>query len=236
MLHVLCLPKRGQAISKLGDDQNMNKSQWVLYRTLSVSAAFSAASSLVLPKQHRGGPTEEDLRQEPFQSFPFDTFKQNDKTATTMANLMMLRFPSSLRSFSVSASSSNGSPPVIGGSSGGVGPLIVELPLEKIRRPLMRTRSNDQNKVKELMDSIRQIGLQVPIDVIEVDGAYYGFSGCHRYEAHQKLGLPTIRCKIRKGTKETLRYVMYVCMYICVQRIASLLTLKLISFHRHHLR
>jgi len=52
---------------------------------------------------------------------------------------------------------------VIGGSSGGVGPMIVELPLEKIRRPLMRTRSNDQNKVKELMDSIRQIGLQVPV-------------------------------------------------------------------------
>ncbi|AEE31321.1 Sulfiredoxin, chloroplastic/mitochondrial [Arabidopsis thaliana] len=122
-----------------------------------------------------------------------------------MANLMM-RLPISLRSFSVSASSSNGSPPVIGGSSGGVGPMIVELPLEKIRRPLMRTRSNDQNKVKELMDSIRQIGLQVPIDVIEVDGTYYGFSGCHRYEAHQKLGLPTIRCKIRKGTKETLRH------------------------------
>ena len=52
---------------------------------------------------------------------------------------------------------------MIGGSSGGVGPMIVELPLEKIRRPLMRTRSNDQNKVKELMDSIRQIGLQVPV-------------------------------------------------------------------------
>lgn len=57
----------------------------------------------------------------------------------------------------------SGSPPVIGGSSGGVGPMIVELPLEKIRRPLMRTRSNDQNKVKELMDSIREIGLQVPV-------------------------------------------------------------------------
>lgn len=52
---------------------------------------------------------------------------------------------------------------MIGGSSGGVGTMIVELPLEKIRRPLMRTRSNDQNKVKELMDSIRQIGLQVPV-------------------------------------------------------------------------
>uniref|UniRef100_M4FBE6 sulfiredoxin n=1 Tax=Brassica campestris TaxID=3711 RepID=M4FBE6_BRACM len=134
-----------------------------------------------------------------------------------MANLMMLRFPSSLRSFSVSASSSNGSPPVIGGSSGGVGPMIVELPLEKIRRPLMRTRSNDQNKVKELMDSIRQIGLQVPIDVIEVDGAYYGFSGCHRYEAHQKLGLPTIRCKIRKGTKETLSCLRR-CLRCCLPR------------------
>ncbi|CAL9216936.1 unnamed protein product [Arabidopsis halleri] len=131
-----------------------------------------------------------------------------------MANLMM-RLPISLRSFSVSASSSNGSPPVIGGSSGGVGPIIVELPLDKIRRPLMRTRSNDQNKVKELMDSISQIGLQVPIDVIEVDGTYYGFSGCHRYEAHQKLGLPTIRCKIRKGTKETLRYVDWILQSIC---------------------
>lgn len=142
--------------------------------------------------------------EEPFRSH---SFREKKKVTRLMANLMMLRLPSSLRSFSVSASSSsNGSPPVIGGSSGGVGPMIVELPLEKIRRPLMRTRSNDQNKVKELMDSIRQIGLQVPIDVIEVDGAYYGFSGCHRYEAHQKLGLPTIRCKIRKGTKETLRH------------------------------
>ena len=40
--------------------------------------------------------------------------------------------------------------------------------------------------------------LQEPIDVLEVlvDEAdkskgvmYYGFSGCHRYEAHQRLGL-----------------------------------------------
>ncbi|KAG6754376.1 hypothetical protein POTOM_042415 [Populus tomentosa] len=86
------------------------------------------------------------------------------------------------------------------------GPVILELPLDKIRRPLMRTRANDPNKVKELMDSIKEIGLQVPIDVLEVDGVYYGFSGCHRYEAHQRLGLPTIRCKIRRGTKETLRH------------------------------
>ncbi|XBI07721.1 hypothetical protein VPH35_135579 [Triticum aestivum] len=86
------------------------------------------------------------------------------------------------------------------------GPVVMEIPLEDIRRPLMRTRANDPDKVQELMDSIRVIGLQ--IDVLEVDGVYYGFSGCHRYEAHQRLGLPTIRCKVRRGTKETLRHHM----------------------------
>lgn len=50
-----------------------------------------------------------------------------------------------------------------GSGSGGVGPVILELPLDKIRRPMMRTRSNDQNKVQELMDSISEIGLQVPV-------------------------------------------------------------------------
>ncbi|MED6219135.1 hypothetical protein PIB30_033067 [Stylosanthes scabra] len=95
-----------------------------------------------------------------------------------MANFV-LQVPSiRLRSFTVSASSSsNGG---LGSSSGGGGgPVIVELPLDKIRRPLMRTRSNDATKVQQLMDSISEIGLQVPIDVLEVDGVYYGtcFSG-----------------------------------------------------------
>jgi len=31
-------------------------------------------------------------------------------------------------------------------------------------------------------------GQQEPIDVLEVDGKYYGFSGCHRFEACQRLG------------------------------------------------
>ncbi|RZR92192.1 hypothetical protein BHM03_00020477 [Ensete ventricosum] len=42
------------------------------------------------------------------------------------------------------------------------GPAILELPLNKIRRPLMRTRANDPEKVNELMESIRLIGLQEP--------------------------------------------------------------------------
>lgn len=49
------------------------------------------------------------------------------------------------------------------GQGGGGGPVIVELPLDKIRRPLMRTRANDPVKVRDLMDSIREIGLQVPV-------------------------------------------------------------------------
>ncbi|XP_021285805.1 sulfiredoxin, chloroplastic/mitochondrial isoform X3 [Herrania umbratica] len=120
-----------------------------------------------------------------------------------MANFVLQLPTSNLRNFSVYASS-NGAPPGTGSQSGG--PVILELPLDKVRRPLMRTRANDPNKVQELMDSIREIGLQVPIDVLEVEGVYYGFSGCHRYEAHQRLGLPTIRCKVRRGTKETLRH------------------------------
>lgn len=56
---------------------------------------------------------------------------------------------------------------MVSGSTPGVpqsaGPVILELPLDKIRRPLMRTRANDQQKVMELMDSIKEIGLQVPV-------------------------------------------------------------------------
>ena len=39
-----------------------------------------------------------------------------------------------------------------------------------------------------LMQSIKEEGLHEPIDVLEVEGQYYGFSGCHRFEAHQRLG------------------------------------------------
>ncbi|PAN25533.1 hypothetical protein PAHAL_4G309100 [Panicum hallii] len=112
------------------------------------------------------------------------------------------------RNLALSASSNGAAVPSLTSDSDKKGPVIMEIPLDKIRRPLMRTRANDPAKVQELMDSIRVIGLQVPIDVLEVDGVYYGFSGCHRYEAHQRLGLPTIRCKVRRGTKETLRHHM----------------------------
>eukprot|EP00271_Cylindrocystis_brebissonii_P004500 TRINITY_DN1618_c0_g6_i1.p1 TRINITY_DN1618_c0_g6~~TRINITY_DN1618_c0_g6_i1.p1 ORF type:complete len:213 (-),score=19.40 TRINITY_DN1618_c0_g6_i1:189-827(-) len=85
------------------------------------------------------------------------------------------------------------------------GPVVMELPLGLVRRPLQRLRSNDPAKVQQLMDSIREIGLQEPIDVLDIGGVFYGFSGCHRFEAHQRLGLATIKCRVRRGTDSTLR-------------------------------
>ncbi|NJL65463.1 MAG: ParB N-terminal domain-containing protein [Methylacidiphilales bacterium] len=80
---------------------------------------------------------------------------------------------------------------------------VQEIPLNEIRRPL--PRENDQEKVKALMASIAEIGQQEPIDILEVEGRYYGFSGCHRYEACQRLGKETILAKVRKAPKSVLQ-------------------------------
>ncbi|WNC59312.1 sulfiredoxin [Thermosynechococcus sp. QS41] len=80
---------------------------------------------------------------------------------------------------------------------------VIDLPLNAIRRPLMR--QTDPAKVAALMASIVEIGQQEPIDVLEVEGQYYGFSGCHRYEACQRLGLPTIRARVRRAPRSVLK-------------------------------
>ncbi|WP_040656252.1 sulfiredoxin [Rubidibacter lacunae] len=81
---------------------------------------------------------------------------------------------------------------------------IREIPLNLIHRPL--PRQNDPEKVRVLMESIAQEGLREPIDVLEVEGRYYGFSGCHRYEAHQRLGKETIECRVRRAPKSVLQH------------------------------
>ena len=80
---------------------------------------------------------------------------------------------------------------------------IKEIPVTQIRRPL--PRQTNPEKVVALMESIAQEGLREPIDVLEVDGQYYGFSGCHRYEAHQRLGKETIKCRIRRAPRSVLQ-------------------------------
>lgn len=79
---------------------------------------------------------------------------------------------------------------------------VAELPVHQIRRPL--PRNTDPQKVQDLMVSIAAEGLREPIEVLEVEGEYYGFSGCHRYEAHQRLDLETIRCRIRRAPRSVL--------------------------------
>lgn len=62
--------------------------------------------------------------------------------------------------------------------------------------------------MEALKISIEDVGLMEPIDVLEVDGQIYGFSGCHRYQAHEEMGKPTIKCRVHKATKQVLRYHM----------------------------
>lgn len=80
---------------------------------------------------------------------------------------------------------------------------VEAVPIDQIRRPLFR--QNDQAKVSALMASIQDIGQQEPIDVLEVEGEYYGFSGCHRYEACSRLGQETILCRIRRAPRAVLQ-------------------------------
>ena len=80
---------------------------------------------------------------------------------------------------------------------------IQEIPIREIHRPLFR--QNDPEKVAALMESIAEIGLQEPIDILEVEGKYYGFSGCHRYEACTRLGHETILCRVRRAPKAVLK-------------------------------
>ncbi len=80
---------------------------------------------------------------------------------------------------------------------------VQEIPINQIRRPLFR--QNDQEKVAALMTSIAEVGLQEPIDVLEVEGHYYGFSGCHRYEACSRLGHETILCRVRRAPRSILQ-------------------------------
>ena len=77
------------------------------------------------------------------------------------------------------------------------------LPLASIRRPLQR--SLYEAKVGALMESIAREGQKEPIDVLEVDGQLWGFNGCHRVAAHERLGLPTIRARVRRANADTLR-------------------------------
>lgn len=77
------------------------------------------------------------------------------------------------------------------------------LPLAAIRRPLERVL--DDTKVTALAAAIAAEGQKEPIDVLEVEGELWGFNGCHRVAAHERLGLTTIRARVRRANREVLR-------------------------------
>jgi len=79
----------------------------------------------------------------------------------------------------------------------------VAVPIEAINRP--HESVIDEGKVEDLMQSINEIGLQEPIDLIEFEGRFYGFNGCHRYTAHKRLGRTTIEANIRQVDRATFR-------------------------------
>ena len=83
---------------------------------------------------------------------------------------------------------------------------LATLPLSSIRRPLQR--SLDEAKVQALMASMAAEVQKEPIDVLEVAGRLWGFNGCHRVAAHERLGLATIHCRVRRATPEVLRLHM----------------------------
>jgi uncharacterized ParB-like nuclease family protein len=80
---------------------------------------------------------------------------------------------------------------------------VETLPLAAITRPLQRVL--DEAKVADLMAAIAAEGQREPIEVLEVKGRYWGFNGCHRVAAHERLGRSTIRARIRQATPEVLR-------------------------------
>jgi uncharacterized ParB-like nuclease family protein len=79
----------------------------------------------------------------------------------------------------------------------------VAVPIESINRP--HESVIDEGKVDDLIRSIKEIGLQEPIDLIEFEGRFYGFNGCHRYTAHKRLGRTTIEANIRQVDRATFR-------------------------------
>ena len=79
----------------------------------------------------------------------------------------------------------------------------VVVSFEAINRP--HESVIDEGKVDDLMKSISEIGLQEPVDLIEFESKLYGFNGCHRYTAHQRLGWTTIEANVRRVDRATFR-------------------------------
>ncbi|XP_037518411.1 sulfiredoxin-1 [Rhipicephalus sanguineus] len=88
---------------------------------------------------------------------------------------------------------------------------VHDVPMNVLIRPL--TPVLDEAKVASLMETLKdpaQRDSVPPLDVLWVTGReggnyYYSFGGCHRYEAHRRLGLPTAKAKLFRSTVRDLQ-------------------------------
>jgi len=77
---------------------------------------------------------------------------------------------------------------------------IKEIPIEKIVLPNVSLREQiDPERIDEMVQSIKSVGLLQPIRVRVVDGKYQLITGLRRLKAFEKLGRKRIRAEIDEG-------------------------------------
>lgn len=80
---------------------------------------------------------------------------------------------------------------------------IVYVALEEIDRPKIAARDRvDPEKIRELAESIREIGLREPVLLRPVDGRYEIVAGDRRYLAHRLIGADKIKAIVSEASEE----------------------------------
>lgn len=89
---------------------------------------------------------------------------------------------------------------------------VYDVPISDIIRPLESTV--DKAKVESLCLTIQQNPSEVPpVTLLWLNGEsgsdyFFGFGGCHRYEAYKKLGRETIPSVLQKSNISSLKAMM----------------------------
>lgn len=89
---------------------------------------------------------------------------------------------------------------------------VHEVPMHVIQRPLVQSLNED--KVQSIMETILSNPEEVPpITVLWLKGTeggnyYYGFGGCHRFEAHKRLGRSSVHAILQKSSLDSLRNML----------------------------
>ncbi|XP_077517384.1 sulfiredoxin-1-like [Amblyomma americanum] len=88
---------------------------------------------------------------------------------------------------------------------------VHEVPLDDITRPIPVTHY-DEDKVRGIVELLQNPNTKdqvAPVDLLWIKGTeggnyYFSFGGNHRFEAHYRLGLTTIRAKLIRSSAAVL--------------------------------